>query len=253
MATYEDWAICLQRIDYSETSQVAVVLTREHGKQRLIAKGIKKGRKDHVAVGLDLLEFGRVQYVRRPESPETLGTLTGWRQRETFAGLRRDMLGVYGGQYAAEIVGQLTEDGDPHPGLFDAMVGLLESLAERPSLGLLAGFQRSLLEEIGLMPAFGRCVGCSLATGQARSLHLTAREGGLLCENCEGARVEKFRLGRGALAGCRLGAVASTSEAYEAFEMLDYYLTETMGRRSKVSGILKRLGGLARPGGMGGA
>ncbi len=37
MASVKDVAIVLRRLDYSETSQVLAMLTREHGQQRLIA------------------------------------------------------------------------------------------------------------------------------------------------------------------------------------------------------------------------
>ena len=63
MAAVKDQAIVLRRLDYSETSQVLVFLTREHGLQRLIAKGIKRSTKKKYATGIDLLERGRLVFL----------------------------------------------------------------------------------------------------------------------------------------------------------------------------------------------
>ena len=55
MPLVKDEAIVLRRLDSSESSQVLVFFTREHGPQRLIAKGIKRGTKQRFATGIDLL------------------------------------------------------------------------------------------------------------------------------------------------------------------------------------------------------
>src|SRR5262245_11644028 len=99
MALHSDDAIVLRRLDYSETSQVLHVFCRELGAQRLIAKGIKRGTKTRVAVGVDLLEWGTVVFSRRAGSDAQLGTMTEWRQKDTFAHVRRDLTRLYAAQY----------------------------------------------------------------------------------------------------------------------------------------------------------
>src|SRR5438477_8405757 len=98
MALLKDDAIVLRRLDYSETSQVLLVFCRELGPQRLIAKGIKRGTKTRVAVGVDLLEFGTVVFSRRAGSDAQLAIMTEWRQADTFAHLRRNLLRLYATQ-----------------------------------------------------------------------------------------------------------------------------------------------------------
>ena len=58
MALFKDMAVTLRRVDYSETSQVLVVFTRAHGKQRLIAEGVKRGAEKRVGAGGGLPEEG---------------------------------------------------------------------------------------------------------------------------------------------------------------------------------------------------
>ena len=39
MALVQDRCICLRKVEYSETSQILMLMSREHGVQRVIAKG----------------------------------------------------------------------------------------------------------------------------------------------------------------------------------------------------------------------
>ena len=58
---YHQRAICLRAIDFSETSQVLTLLTRDEGKVRLMAKGTKRP-KSKTGGAIDLLAEGTVVY-----------------------------------------------------------------------------------------------------------------------------------------------------------------------------------------------
>lgn len=265
MAATKDVGIVLRRLDYSETSQVLVVFCRETGQQRLIAKGIKRGTKTRVAVGIDLLELGQVVFTRRPGSDAQLSTLTEWRQQDTFPNLRDDLAAVYAAQYAADRTAQATVDGDPHPLLFDALLSLLEHLGEAraaATLGPLTRFLWALLREIGLMPELERCVGCGTDVeqmGAGATWYFSSRQGGLLCRDCEPAHAEKRRVDRPSLDALRAiaaavnggsggGPAAAPAAGPAAFELLDYHLTETLAKPSRVTASLRAATGLpARP------
>jgi recombinational DNA repair protein (RecF pathway) len=261
LASVKDLGVVLRRLDYSETSQVLVVFCRESGQQRLIARGVKRGTKKRVAVGVDLLEFGRVVYQRRPGSDAQLGTLTEWRQEDVFAGARRDLATWYAVQYAAERTVQATEEADPHPTLFDALLALLRHANEGGTdkgdtaeggtdkrlrmSGLLLDYLWTLLREIGLTPQLQRCAGCG---GECAPMYFSARQGGLLCRDCEPAYVEKRRVASEALVVLRaLGGEARTPgpaaehgpSVLAAFDLLDYHLTEILAKPSRVAALLR--------------
>ena len=42
MSRFKDQAVCIRMIDWSETSQIVALLTREHGVLRGLAKGSKR-------------------------------------------------------------------------------------------------------------------------------------------------------------------------------------------------------------------
>lgn len=238
MSLLKDTAIVLRRLDYSETSQVLAVFTRDHGQARLIAKGIKRGTKTRVAVGLDLLELGHLLFSSNPAKADALGILAEWRQIESFPHLRIDLAKLYAAQYAAEVTSQLTEPNDPHPGVFNGLVDLLRALKVHPPLNALVRFLILLLHEIGLKPEWARCVNCGRSVAGDHVIYFSSRQGGAICRDCEPSMVEKRRVTAAVLAGLE-GEVADAKIAPQAFDLLDYHLRETMGRPARLSEPLR--------------
>lgn len=244
MALIKDIAIALRRLDYSETSQVLSMLTREHGQQRIIAKGIKRGTKARVAVGIDLLEMGRIVFSQRSGREDALATMTEWRQEDNFPHLRRDLVRCYAAQYAAEVTSHLTEPHDPHPALFDALCRLLGDLKDADALRALVGYLWLMLREIGLRPELARCMNCSREVSADRVLFFSSRQGGAICRDCEPSMVEKRRISRDLVTGLTSDATMAAGGARDAFEMLDYHLREIMSRPARLSGALRTALGL---------
>lgn len=228
MPSIKDEAIVLRRLDYSETSQVLVFLTRAHGPQRLIAKGIKRGTKQKFATGIDLLERGDLVFI--PSRHGSLGTLTEWRQAEPYLGLRNDLQRLYAGQYAAEVTVGMTEEADPHPELFDGLADLLERLGtgEDP-LVCLVEYQMILLRAVGLRPDLNRCVLCDKPAPAERAGYLAPHEGGLICRDCEPGVAEKRKVGSSTLIALRNNAY-TPSVAPAVFELLNYIISHAIGK-----------------------
>lgn len=236
MPPISDDAVVLTRLDYQETSQVLVFFTREHGKLRAIGKGTKRGTKTRFATGIDLLEIGRIVCSARPDRGPTLSTLTEWKQTRPLSGLRESLPRLYGAQYIAEITTYLTEDWDPHPRAFDAMITAWVQLSEAlETLGIIVGYQRVLLDEIGSLPRFDACVLC----GRERDLtHFSSHEGGMICRHCEPGHVEKRQLSSATLAILRespddpaSGPHGNRTERYRGpFDILNYHISHLMAR-----------------------
>jgi len=243
MAIEKDQAIVLRLTDFSETSQIATLFTPAHGLVRLIAKGIRRGTAKRAAVGLDLLEHGDVSYIPTRTAGQ-LGTLTDWAQRNSFAGLRRELPRLYGGLYAAELVASLTEEEDPHPGLFEALLHTLTELAgDGEPLRRLAMFQAELLVALGFALNFEQCVVCGRPRGGASATYFSSHSGGVLCRNCAPAQVERRRLPPGLL-----NTTPATGDARAWFALQNYHLTHLAGRPFKTAAPLARALGLTRSG-----
>ena len=234
MALIRDESVVLTRLDYSETSQIIVLFTRQHGRVRAIAKGIKRGTKTRFATGIDLLDIGSVVVSSRQERSASLATVTEWKQTRSLSGLREKLARIQAAQYAAEVTEHLTEDWDPHVELFDALVTTLTDLSGAPeALGPIVAYQRQLLEAIGSMPRFHICMHC----GRGDELtHLSSFEGGMVCRHCEPGQVEKWEVSEATLKTLQQPPQGSDHTGAEprpwtgAFGALNYHISHLMGR-----------------------
>lgn len=240
MPLLKDLAISLRRLDYSETSQVLVLFTREYGQQRVIAKGIKRSTSRRGAVGIDLLELGHVVFSVRPGREDALATLTEWRQEDGFPHLRTNLLRLYAAEYAAEVTSRLTEVQDPHPRLFDGLLTLLASLAEADPMTALVGYLWILLSEIGLRPELTRCVSCGGGVVGDRVVFFSSRQGGAICRDCEPAAIEKRQIAPAVATVLPRPGPVPAPLAMACFDLLEYHLTEIMSRPSPVARLLRQ-------------
>ncbi len=230
MTPVKDEAVVVRLTEFSETSQIVSLFAAGHGLLRLIAKGARRGTRQRPSAGFDLLERGEVGFLP-PHGDAQLGTLTDWVQRETFEGARRELLRLYGALYAIELVASLTEEADPHPELYDALVRTLRSVAgNAPAAPVLPAFQSDLLQAIGYAPNLQTCVACHRPPPRGSPLYFSAGAGGLLCRDCEGHHAEKRRL-----PPRLLETTPQTGDPQPWFELLDYHLTYIAGRRFKTA------------------
>jgi DNA repair protein RecO (recombination protein O) len=248
MPVRTDQAVVLRLFDYSETSQIVSLFTAAAGLVRLIAKGSRRGTRKRFAAGLDLLEYGEVSYAP-PRGDAGLGTLTEWVQRDAFAGLRHDLRRQYGGLYAVELVGTLTEEYDPHPDLFKALLELLRRLAAGPSalpqvsrapaapaVAALVRFQVTLLRAIGYTPTLRHCASCGRSRVRGTPAYFSSTAGGLICRDCEMHHSEKRRI-----SPAMLDADPAAQPTVEWFRLLDYHLTHLAGRPFRTVDRLRSL------------
>lgn len=186
MGLASDRAICLRKIEYSETSQILLLFTREHGLVRVIAKGAHRTTKQGASKfggGIDLLDLANAVFTDRPE--KELATLTEWKLLDGHLNLRRGLRGIYLAQYAAELVSLLIEEHDPHPTLFDRLEQMLSELAGGGIEQVFLSFQLAILRESGDLPEFGACVACGSAANGRDRAYFSSQRGGLLCANCQ--------------------------------------------------------------------
>lgn len=184
MATIKDNAICLRLYDWSETSQVAVLLSEQHGKVRVTAKGSKRSTPSTMVKfsgGLELLTRGEAVMILKHGAE--LGNLTEWDLQDGYWGLRKNLRGLELAMYAVDLAHHLLDDQDPHPGSYLAMVTLLDELARGGAMEwALLQFQWAMIEDAGYRPMLetapdGEDGGQAHGNGP---LLFSAREGGVV-------------------------------------------------------------------------
>jgi DNA repair protein RecO (recombination protein O) len=142
-------AYVLHRYDWSESSLILELMTRNYGRIAVVAKGAKKPSSNFRPVLLPLqplhVAFGGDAEIRTLKSAEWLGGQvmpTG------------DPL--LSGYYLNELLLRLLARDDPHPALFDAYAATVRVLAgegtEHTLQPALRAFELLLLRAIGLLP-----------------------------------------------------------------------------------------------------
>jgi DNA repair protein RecO (recombination protein O) len=176
-------ALVIRSVDFSETSQVVTVFSRELGKLTGLAKGARR-LKGPFTGALDLLSVCRIVLLRKHS--ESLDLLTDAELVKAFARQRNSLPILYAGFYIAELLGELSDEYDPHPALFDAAVDALLQLESAVPVGLvLRRFELRLLHEIGHAPELAICVACGRAVAPGDRVRFSVRAGGVLCAACQ--------------------------------------------------------------------
>src|SRR5918995_222813 len=120
-------ALVVRGTDWSETSRITTLFTREFGKVRALAKGGRR-LKSNFDVAFDLLTVCQIMFLRKAHGG--LDLLTEARLEEQFPVLRQNLPALYAGYYVAELLADGTQDYDPHVPLFDAAIQTLRSLGK---------------------------------------------------------------------------------------------------------------------------
>src|SRR5438477_2573853 len=170
MPLVHDRCICLRKFEYSETSQILTLLSREHGLLRVIARGAHRTTKAGASKfggGIDLLDLADAVFTHAPE--KQLATLCEWTLRDGHLDLRRNLRALYLGLYAAELVAALIEEHDPHPELFDRLKRVLHELSTARIEEAFLAFELDLLRETGYPPRLDQCTCGQSINDQARA------------------------------------------------------------------------------------
>jgi DNA repair protein RecO (recombination protein O) len=177
-------AIVLRTTDWSESSRIATLWTRELGKVRALAKGGRRLRSPFENA-LDLLTVCSIVLLRK--SSGGLDLLTEAQVVRRFPRLASDMAALYAAYYVAELLADWTQDLDPHPVVFDEALATLGELGEPGGAEVgprVMRFEMVFLRESGYCPVLESCVHCASELPAAR-LAFSAEAGGVLCPRCQ--------------------------------------------------------------------
>lgn len=233
----KDTAICIRATDFSETSQILTLFTRETGKISAIAKGSKRP-KSAFDGPVEVLSCGRIVF--SDTNREKLATLTEFQQTPAFTCTADNLLALNSCLFAAELINSLTHDYDPHSQLFDCFLQFLRDTNDKPEkMSLLILFQLTLLREIGLQPILNACVNCkNKFNNNWPQTYFSSSANGLICRDCETSFPDKIRLAKNAancLADPKLIPEAKEKTLNEIENTLIRHFTEILHRQPKMA------------------
>src|SRR5437868_2956223 len=209
MAAEKTHAIVLKVVEFSETSCVVTLFTKDFGKVGALAKGARRP-KGPFEGALDLLALVRIVLIRK--SSDALDLLTEAKLERRFRSAQRDLARLNAGYYVAELLAELTEPGDPHRELFQAADAALSALdAGAPLDETVLAFELAALREAGHQPSLEQCAVCGRAVAADKRVHFGMTSGGVLCDECRAGRRGVVSVSRGVIDALRQGSTAALS------------------------------------------
>jgi DNA repair protein RecO (recombination protein O) len=188
---YRDEGVVLRTYKLGESDRIVVIMTAEHGKVRAIAKGVRKTKSKFGArlepmshVRLLLYRGRQLDIVSQADAVESLAPMLSSLDRASQ------------GMAAIEAVDQLGLEREPNPRLYRMAVGVLRTIAERPSPLNVPAFYWKLLAAEGLEPQLDACVRCGESEPEAQLVAFDLEDGGVRCRNCRaGTAISTAALG----------------------------------------------------------
>ena len=244
-STEKTEAIVVRQVDFSETSKVVTIFSRDFGKVGALAKGARR-LKGPFEGSIDLCSTVDVVFIKK--SSGSLDLLTAASLVRRFRPTPGQIKSLYGGYYIAELLDGLTEDYDPHPELYDFAKTSLARLEEAPDPALaIVEFELAILREIGQLPSFAACERCGEPVGTNASFVFWVSQNGLLCPRCQKDEYRQHPVKAGTLAVLRrladpeidTGSLNVRPEQFrEIRRVVTQMLSAALGRRPKMARYL---------------
>jgi len=157
---YKATSIVIKRINYSEADKIVTIFTKEYGKIRILAKGIRKihSRK---ASQLELFSFVQLSLAKS----KFLDIVTEVEAYELFPKIRNNLKTVAYAYELIEIIDKLCPEQEVHKKLFDLFLETLRALNkedDKDNALLLEKFKLQAIWNLGFLPYDQVLVGNSL-------------------------------------------------------------------------------------------
>jgi len=173
MSLYHERGVVLRTYKLGEADRIVTILTRDRGKVRAVAKGVRKtksrfgGRLEPAShVQLLLYEGRELDIVTQAETIDHFGPL-----REDYERLSRAVS-------LLEVADQVAQERQANPALYRMLVGALQALASRDTPLVVPAFFLKVLSLEGYRPQVDECAECGAETGL---VSWAIEEGGLRC------------------------------------------------------------------------
>jgi len=189
MASEKTTGIVLRVIPFSETSCIVTLFTRDFGKVTTMAKGARRPKSPFEAA-LDVLALCRIVFLNK--NSDAMGLLTEAKLERRFRSATRSLNRLYAGYYIIELLNSLTDDGDPHPELFELSAQVIKQIdsteitEEEVGLALL-NYELKMLGILGHLPMLTKCVSCGREKTTIARVSFGLNAGGILCGACRGS------------------------------------------------------------------
>ncbi|MGH2752236.1 MAG: DNA repair protein RecO [Actinomycetota bacterium] len=183
---YKDEGVVLGRIKLGEADRIVTIFTRNHGKVRAVAKGVRK-TKSRFGGRLEPFTLVDLIFYRG----RNLDTITAASVIEPFASVRDDYAAFTAASALAEVVDKVSEERERAWPTYSLLLGGLQALSRGRVETTVPAFMVKLLSVSGYHPSLVVCAGC----GDGGALvGFGPQLGGAVCGTCRFEDESAFKL-----------------------------------------------------------
>jgi DNA repair protein RecO (recombination protein O) len=177
--SYRAEAVVLRHSDFGEADRLLTLYTRETGKVRAIAKGVRKIRSRKAG---HLEPFTRVAL--QLAQARDLPIVTQAETIDAYLPIREDLLRTGYAAYVIEMLDRFTYEEGENTAIYRLLTDTLARLADpRDPYLALRYYEIHLLEHLGFRPELFYCVNCH-AEIQPEDQYFSFAQGGVYCPKC---------------------------------------------------------------------
>jgi len=239
-------AVVLRHSDYGEADRLLWLYTRELGKVRAIAKGVRKPRSRKAG---HLEPFTRVSLLMA--RGRDLFIVTQAETADAHLPLREDLVRMGYAYYVVELLDRFTYEEGENRTLYRLLADTLARLSsEAEPAFAVRYYEVRLLDLIGYRPQLFNCVKCGNEI-RPEDQYFSAAQGGILCPNCGAGDTGVRPISMLALKNLRHYQRSSYADAKRApltpslngeMELIaQYYLTYLLERGLNTPAFLRRV------------
>jgi DNA repair protein RecO (recombination protein O) len=236
--------VVLKRMDLGEADRIVTLFSRDEGKIRAVAKGVRRstsrsaGHLEPFTVTDVLFAVGR-----------ELDVISQADTLEAFRAVRENLDLATHAYYLAEVVDLLTEDRQENRAVYDILIDSLRYLTQTPDVRLvLVVFHLRLLDAVGYRPELRECVMCRASIQPERN-HFSALLGGVVCPTCGSVEPTARAIGTSALKLLRFLQLTEGQQSVnvpppvcrEAEALLRDYAEHIVERRLRTPALMARI------------
>ena len=144
MRTYKVEAIVLGSLDLGEADRILTLFTRQHGKLKVVAKGVRRLTSRKAA---SLNDFNQVKVVLA--RGRSLDIITEVELLNSFQAWRNDLVRVGLAYYLTEVASRLTAEGQENMAVYNSLTTSLNRLDKFLPVRLVRTFEEEVLVSLG--------------------------------------------------------------------------------------------------------
>jgi DNA repair protein RecO (recombination protein O) len=233
---YKDEGVVLGRIKLGEADRIVTIFTRNNGKVRAVAKGVRK-TKSRFGGRLEPFTLVDLMFYRG----RNLDTITAASVIESFSAVRDDYAAYTAACALADVVDKMSEERERAFQTYSLLLAGLQALSHGQIETTVPAFMVKLLSVSGYHPSLMVCAGC----GDAGDLvGFGPQLGGAVCITCRYEDESAFKLDPDRLRllahllACDFGASAEKQATVDVTHALRRYAEYHLERPLRSLGLL---------------